>query len=114
MYNVRTYGRRSQEVKAPDCGSGIRGFESPRLPHIFILNLLTQLQRGFAFLAPSLEMGPVINFVINQVTYAVPDSPFLIILQKKQKQIEASDTACLERVFWGLKVQGNTIENLQF
>jgi hypothetical protein len=33
----RTYeslfrGRRRQVVKAPDCGSGIRGFESPRLP----------------------------------------------------------------------------------
>lgn len=30
------HGRRRQEVKALDCGSSIRGFDSPRLPHLLI------------------------------------------------------------------------------
>jgi hypothetical protein len=33
------YGERSQVVKALVCGTGIRGFESPRSPLISILKL---------------------------------------------------------------------------
>ncbi len=36
------YGRRRQVVKAPVCGTGIRGFKSPRLPHIRYLALERQ------------------------------------------------------------------------
>lgn len=39
---VLWYGRRRQVVKAPVCGTGIRGFKSPRLPHIRFLKLERQ------------------------------------------------------------------------
>ena len=48
---TKVYGERSQVVKAPGCGPGIRGFKSHRSPLLIVLNKFMVLN-GFNNIKP--------------------------------------------------------------
>ncbi len=86
MKNVK-YGERSQEVKAVDCGSAIRGFESHRSPFKFLIRF--KQTRAIALVLFFLLLTLLLTSC--QINLFIPDQQLIGRAIARQMQLTSSN-----------------------